>query len=160
MKKERDIPFKNYVILALVLILTIVVVIYFFKWYSFRERSVLGISIMDDYLMSINYNELDDYLIENKNAYIYVSVLNDSNIRRFENRFKNIIVRDNLGSYLLYMDLTGDVNKLDKYGSSINIPCILVFNDGVLLDVYDIKRDNFNVNKLEEYLEKEVVIYD
>ena len=32
MKKEKEIPLKNYILLSIVLILTIVVVIYFFLW--------------------------------------------------------------------------------------------------------------------------------
>ena len=36
MKKEKEIPLKNYILLSIVLILTIVVVIYFFLWKVFR----------------------------------------------------------------------------------------------------------------------------
>lgn len=167
MKKEREIAFKNYIILALVLIITIIGVIYFFMWYSSKEKSKLELPILDDYIMPINYNELNDYIIENKDAVIYTSVLNDVNIRLFENKFKNVIVKNNLNSSILYLDLTNEIKdnnvllKMEKkYGTKVDIPSVMVFRDGVLTDVYNIKEDNYNIKKLEKYLEKEVVIND
>ena len=38
MKKEKEIPLKNYILLSIVLILTIVVVIYFFLWKNTYEK--------------------------------------------------------------------------------------------------------------------------
>ena len=167
MKKEREIAFKNYIILALVLIITIIGVIYIFMWYSSKEKSKLELPILDDYIMPLNYNELNDYIVENKDAVIYTSVLNDVNIRLFENKFKNVIVKNNLNSSILYLDLTDEIKdnnvllKMEKkYGTKVDIPSVMVFRDGVLTDVYNIKEDNYNIKKLEKYLEKEVVIND
>lgn len=167
MKKERKIAFKNYIILALVLIITIIGVIYIFMWYSSKEKSKLELPILDDYIMPINYNELNDYIVENKDAVIYTSVLNDVNIRLFENKFKNVIVKNNLNSSILYLDLTNEIKdnnvllKMEKkYGTKIEVPSLMVFKDGILIDVYNIKEDNYNVKKLEKYLEKEDVIND
>lgn len=167
MKKEREIAFKNYIILALVLIITIIGVIYIFMWYSSKEKSKLELPILDDYIMPINYNELNDYIVENKDAVIYTSALNDVNIRLFENKFKNVIVKNNLNSSILYLDLTNEIKdnnvllKMEKkYGTKVDIPSVMVFRDGVLTDVYNIKKDNYNIKKLEKYLEKEVVIND
>lgn len=167
MKKEREIAFKNYIILALVLIITIIGVIYIFMWYSSKEKSKLELPILDDYIMPINYNELNDYIVENKDAVIYTSVLNDVNIRLFENKFKNVIIKNNLNSSILYLDLTNEIKDTNvllkmekKYGTKIDIPSVMMFRDGVLTDVYNIKEDNYNIKKLEKYLEKEVVIND
>ena len=76
MKKEKEIPLKNYILLSIVLILTIVVVIYFFLWKNTYEKSKLQTPILDDYLLVINYNELNNYLkIEGKNVKINFSSL-------------------------------------------------------------------------------------
>ncbi|UKI27571.1 MAG: hypothetical protein L6V91_02915 [Bacilli bacterium] len=130
--------FKNYIILALVLIITIIGVIYIFMWYSSKEKSKLELPILDDYIMPINYNELNDYIVENKDAVIYTSVLNDVNIRLFENKFKNVIIKNNLNSSILYLDLTNEINdnnvllKMEKkYGTKVDIPSVMVFRDGV-----------------------------
>ena len=141
MKKEKEIPLKNYILLSIVLILTIVVVIYFFLWKNTYEKSKLQTPILDDYLLVINYNELNNYLVENKDAIIYVSKLNDESIRLFENKFKNII------------------NK--KYGKEMTeAPTIVIIKDGKISSSYNIKENKYNIKLLEKYLEKEDVIND
>ena len=73
MKKEKEIPLKNYILLSIVLILTIVVVIYFFLWKNTYEKSKLQTPILDDYLLVINYNELNNYLdVYKRQIYSYV----------------------------------------------------------------------------------------
>ena len=109
MKKEKNIPLKNYIILAVVLILSIILVIYFYMWYNAYEESKLNTMIMDKYLQVINYNELNNYLVENKDAVIYSSVLEDQKIRDFEKKFKNIIIKNSLNNDILYLDLTEEL---------------------------------------------------
>lgn len=168
MKKEKEIPLKNYILLSIVLILTIVVVIYFFLWKNTYEKSKLQTPILDDYLLVINYNELNNYLVENKDAIIYVSKLNNENIRLFENKFKNIINKNNLNNKILYLDLTEELNKKSivnelnkKYGKEMTeIPSIIIIKDGKISSSYNIKENGYNVKSLEKYLEKEDVIND
>lgn len=168
MKKEKEIPLKNYILLSIVLILTIVVVIYFFLWKNTYEKSKLQTPILDDYLLVINYNELNNYLVENKDAIIYVSKLNNENIRLFENKFKNIINKNNLNNKILYLDLTEElkenniVKKINKkYGKEMTeVPTIVIIKDGKISSSYNIKKNKYNIKLLEKYLEKEDVIND
>ena len=141
MKKEKEIPLKNYILLSIVLILTIVVVIYFFLWKNTYEKSKLQTPILDDYLLVINYNELNNYLVENKDAIIYVSKLNDESIRLFENKFKNIINKNNLNNKILYLDLTEELKENNivkeinkKYGKEMTeAPTKVIIKDGLAL---------------------------
>lgn len=168
MKKEKEIPLKNYILLSIVLILTIVVVIYFFLWKNTYEKSKLQIPILDDYLLVINYNELNNYLVENKDAIIYVSKLNNENIRLFENKFKNIINKNNLNNKILYLDLTEELKETNivkkinkKYGKEMTeVPTIVIIKDGKISSSYNIKENKYNIKLLEKYLEKEDVIND
>ena len=168
MKKEKEIPLKNYILLSIVLILTIVVVIYFFLWKNTYEKSKLQIPILDDYLLVINYNELNNYLVENKDAIIYVSKLNNENIRLFENKFKNIINKNNLNNKILYLDLTEELKENNivkeinkKYGKEMTeVPTIVIIKDGKISSSYNIKENKYNIKLLEKYLEKEDVIND
>ena len=168
MKKEKEIPLKNYILLSIVLILTIVVVIYFFLWKNTYEKSKLQTPILDDYLLVINYNELNNYLVENKDAIIYVSKLNNENIRLFENKFKNIINKNNLNNKILYLDLTEELKENNivkeinkKYGKEMTeAPTIVIIKDGKTSSSYNIKENKYNIKLLEKYLEKEDVIND
>lgn len=168
MKKEKEIPLKNYILLSIVLILTIVVVIYFFLWKNTYEKSKLQTPILDDYLLVINYNELNNYLVENKDAIIYISKLNNENIRLFENKFKNIINKNNLNNKILYLDLTEELKENNivkeinkKYGKEMTeVPTIVIIKDGKISSFYNIKENKYNIKLLEKYLEKEDVIND
>ena len=168
MKKEKEIPLKNYILLSIELILTIVVVIYFFLWKNTYEKSKLQTPILDDYLLVINYNELNNYLVENKDAIIYVSKLNDESIRLFENKFKNIINKNNLNNKILYLDLTEELKENNivkeinkKYGKEMTeVPTIVIIKDGKISSSYNIKENKYNIKLLEKYLEKEDVIND
>ena len=89
-------------------------------------------------MLVINYNELNNYLVENKDAIIYVSKLNDESIRLFENKFKNIINKNNLNNKILYLDLTEELKENNivkeinkKYGKEMTeVPTIVIIKDG------------------------------
>ena len=165
MKKnnERKIPLKKYIILGLIILLTLGLVYYFYLWYITYEESKLNETIMDRYLEVINYNELNDYIVENRNAMIYTSILEDNNIRKFEIKFKNIVVKNALKDKILYMDMTDIFKDKIKYTelrnsyqinnyNITNVPCILVFKDAKLVDIYSIKDDDYNTDNVLKYI--------
>lgn len=167
MKRERrEVPVKNYIILGIIILVTILLLFYFYLWYLTYEESKLNNQIMDRYLQVINYNELEDYILENKNAFVYVSVLEDKNIRNFEIDFKETIINNSLKKEILYLDLTEIYNSKNKISKAIteyninnknisNVPCILVFKEGNLKNIYDIKENYYNVDEVEDFLEEE-----
>lgn len=159
MEKERKIPFKNYFLLAVILILTIIVVIYFFIWHNNNEENNLKLPIMDKYLRVINYNELDNFLVENKDSVIYISILNNKEIRNFEKKFKVLINDYSLNSSILYLNLnekTNDTFKLEN--KSIQVPSIIIYKNGEIISYFNIKENNYNINSLEKYLIEEEII--
>lgn len=162
MKKEKEIPFKNYIILAVILIFTILLVVYLFNWQSVYQKNKLQETILDKYLMVINYNELDDYLVENKEAIVYVSVLNDEKIRMFENKFKNIIIKNDLNNKILYLNLTNESVEINKkYLSNLSeVPTLIIFDEGKVVESYSIKDNNYDIKAFERFLEKEEIIND
>ena len=83
-KEKRVIPFKNYIILLVIIVVSLLLVRYFYMWFDAYNDTKLNMPILDKYMEVINYNELDNYLIENPNTIIYVSVLENSEIRDFE----------------------------------------------------------------------------
>lgn len=153
----REIPKKNYFILFIVIVLSLLIAFYFRKWYKAYEDSYLSKSIVGNYLFQINYKELDNYLVENQSAIIYVSKVGNEKIRNFEKKFINAINQNDLKNKILYLDLSnykGDTN--DKYTiNDINItsvPNISVFKNGKLDDIYVIDVDGYNMEKIISYL--------
>ena len=162
MKKEKEISFKNYIILAVILIFTILLVVYLFNWQSIYQKNKLQEPVLDKYLMVINYNELDDYLVENKEAIVYVSVLNDEKIRMFENKFKNLIIKNDLNNKVLYLNLTNESVEINKkYLSNLSeVPTLIIFDEGKVVESYSIKDNNYDIKAFEKFLKKEEIIND
>lgn len=155
-EKLREIPKKNYIYLLLILLGTILLLIYIYKWYDTYNKNELNTSIMNEYLTVINYNELDNYIIENKDAVIYVSILGDEKINRFERKFKNAILDNNLKNEILYLDLTNEnINLITKkLQIDENFPHLVVYTNGIITDTYNIKDNNYSSNKTIKYLNR------
>ena len=152
----RVIPKKNYVYLGLIFILSLMVIYYCYMWYQSYKESLLQNSIMDDYLNVIHFNEVDDYIIENKNALVYVSVLGDEEINEFELNFVNTIADYSLRDVLLYMDVSSlDKSVVDnKFGNSSDYPFIVVYTNGKITDVYNISDKGYSTKKIIQYLNR------
>ena len=165
MKKDlREVPVKNYIFLGIIILVTILLLFYFYLWYLTYEESKLNNPIMDRYMQVINYNELEDYIQENKNAYIYVSVLENNDIRSFEKELKKTIVENSLKKEFLYLDLTEVYNDKNEFKEATNkykignknisnLPCIMIYEEGKLIEIYNIKENNYNIDTLEDFLE-------
>ena len=155
-EKTREIPFKNYIYLALILLASVFVIFYSYRWYETYRESKLNVSIMNDYLTVINYNELEDYITENKDAVIYVSVLGNEEINKFESSFKNTIMDNNLKKSMLYLDITNEnINEIkEKLQIKSNLPCIVVYTNGEITDTYSIAEDNDNSKNIVKYLNR------
>lgn len=165
-KEKKEVPVKNYIFLSIIVLVTILLAFYFYLWYLTYEESKLNNQIMDRYMQVINYNELSNYIDENKNAYIYVSVLENQDVRDFEKKFKTTIIDNSLKNEILYLDLTEIYNNKTLINKAkkdykiedktiADIPCILVFKDGKLTEIYDIKQNNYDINLIENFLQQE-----
>ena len=115
---------------------------------------------MNNYLTVINYNELDNYIIENKNAVIYVSILGNDDINIFEKKFKNIISEHNLRNDILYLDITSEniTKATKKLQIEQEFPYLVVYTNGVITDTYSINDNNYSNSKVEKYLNRIGVI--
>ena len=164
MKEElRVIPKKNYFILGVVLLLTVLAVYYFYMWNKAYNESKINEPVLDKYMTVINYNELEDYLIENPDTIIYTSILEDKDIRSFENRFKNYIRNDKLDHDVLYMDITSEIKSNNKktdmmkkysveYANILDIPNVMVFENGKLKMIYNIQDNDYDVKNTVEFI--------
>ncbi len=162
----RQVPIKNYIKLGIILLISILLLFYFYLWYKTYEQNQLNTPIMDKYLQVINYNELEDYLLDNKTATIYVSKLQDKTIRNFEKQFKRLTIDNSLKDKILYLDLTEELknNQISntiksKYNlTSSELPIILHFQDNSLKDTFSIKDQNYNLQTIEQYLYQNKII--
>ena len=162
---KKKISTKNYIILGIIILLTVALIIYFYMWHNTYKESLANTNIMDQYLQVINYNELDAYLIENKDAIVYCSISENKEIRSFEKKFKNVIIKNSLKNEILYLDLTEEIknkkiNNELREKNIISMPSIIIYKDGNPYSIYDIKSNNYSIEKLKDYLKKEEIIHD
>ena len=161
--KLRKIPVKNYVILSIVIIVTLFILYYFYMWVDVYKESKINMPIMDRYMSVINYNELDNYIVENPDTIVYVSVLENENIREFEKKFKNKYKNDEIDKEILYMNVTNDIKDKDifddmvsKYSlnglNATNVPCVLVFENSRLKSIYDIASIGYDIDRFTSYI--------
>ena len=158
---KREVPIKNYIKLGIILLISILALFYLYLWYRTYEENRLNTPIMDNYLSIINYNELNDYLTENKSATIYLSKLNDNDIRSFEKEFKLIIQDNALKNKILYLDLTNELDQNNEITitnnytiNENNLPMIVIIENSQVKKTYNIKENNYDENKLETFLDQ------
>ena len=156
----REVPKKNYLYLFLILLGSIIFLIYLYTWYETYNENKLNTTIMDKYLTVINYNELDNYIIENKDAVIYVSILGNEDINKFEKKFKNLVSENNLRNDILYLNISNEniTSATKKLNIDKNFPYLVVYTNGVITDTYSIKECNYSNGKIEKYLNRIGVI--
>lgn len=164
MKEElRKVPFKNYIILGIIFLVSMLILYYFYMWVDAYNESKLNKPIMDKYMEVINYNELDNYLIENPNTIIYVSVLENKEVRDFEKKFKKLFINNEIDNKILYLDITNEINDKsvkemlkERYSinsvSILNVPNIIVFDDGNLKTIYSISEDNYDIDRIKLFI--------
>ena len=159
----REVPVKNYFILGIILIISFILLYYLYMLSTLYNETKLNVAILDKYMEVINYNELDDYLVDNGNAIIYVSVLEDNDIREFEKKFKNVVKNNELDNNVLYMDISEDIKdsviKKDmdnKYMFSnakmSNVPSIVVFENGKLKAIYSVKDNDYDIERTKIFI--------
>ena len=160
----RVIPKKNYVILGIVFLVSILLLYYFYLWVDAYNETKLNKPIMNKYLEVINYNELENYLIESPDAIIYVSVLEDKRIREFEKSFKIVFRKHEIDNNILYLNITDelkDKKKIKEMQSKYyignkticDVPSILVFDNSKLRTIYNIAENDYDVDRVKEFLD-------
>ena len=162
-KDSRKIPLKNYIYLLLIIITSIAILYYLYLWFVEYNNEQRKNSIMNEVMQVINVNELDTYLIENKNAVIYISRTNDKDIRKYEKKLKKLIEKENITNKILYMDVTNQVSESKKYevnNQQVKIPAFLIYENSELIKVYEID-DKFDINDTKNFfIETEVIKND
>lgn len=164
MKEElRVIPKKNYIILGIVILVSLLIIYYFYMWVSAYKDAKENVSVLDNYMNVINYNELDNYIVENPDSIIYVSIVDDIEINKFDKKLANSIKSNDFNKDVLYMNITETIKDDSikremiekyslKYADITDVPNIIVFEDGKLISIYNIKDNGYSVSKVVEFV--------
>lgn len=161
-KTNNEIPKRNYVICAFLVVLVVLATILFNRWYSLREDLNKEPSIMSQFLVSMNEEEFENYTLENSNIIIYLASSKDETISEFEKEFKEFLVKYNLQSQVVFINLENinkdffDNMKNNYFAENVkNIPFekytnLLIMENGKINSVLYTKKTDININDVKE----------
>lgn len=161
--KEKKVPFKNYLILAIVVLTTITITIYLCQCYYVYHDSIKEIPVIRGMLSEITTEELDHYILENPNCNIYMCTSSDEKCRSFEENFIKLIKKKNLQEDIVYLNLS-NVNQEkfiksfnDKYKYKIeltsNYPAIVMFEDAQVSNILQEEEETLTIMKTKQFIE-------
>ncbi len=163
---KKEVPTKNYFILILIFLVTIVAVFYVRDWYITTKEYYAQNSVITKVVREIKSDEIANYAMENQRFILYVSSGHNSEIKNFEDDFKNLIQKLELSDGVLYMNLdevnTNNFYDLlkDDFSSSSKIKnqivnsesSLYLFVDGKIINVLNDVND-YSVKRLESIIE-------
>ena len=165
---ERKIETKNYLILAVVIVITVVLVFYVRDWYVTTNEYYAENSVIKDVSREIREDEISNYSLESGKFAIYASSGNNTNIKDFENDFKKAITKVNAQDNILYLNtdeidsnsftdnLKNNFATNDKIAgriSSSSQATLYVFEEGKITQVFN-NLENYTQDELETIMKR------
>lgn len=159
---EKKIPKKNYIIVALISIFTILLTLFLMNKYNSNKTSE-NITFVSE----IKENELNNYVTERQEVIIYMSSSTNENIKELENDLEKYTKKKNLKDEYVYLDLSKVdsnfynefyINYLNEsYTGKFKIeePSLIIIRNGKV-ESYLNKINNINQIKL--FFEKNGVL--
>lgn len=162
--KDKQIPLKNYVIIALIFLATIGLTIYLCNCYNVYNEGKKEIPVIRGTLSEITSDDFEHYILENQSAKVYLCTASSQACRNFEKDFIKLIKRKNLADEIVYLNLSNvdqetfvnDFNS--KYNFKIaltsNYPAIVIFEDGKIVSMLQgTANENLTITKAKQFIE-------
>ena len=164
---KKEVPVKNYVILAFVFLLTVGLVFYLRDWYNTTKEYYARNSVMTDVVREIKSEEISNFTLENQKFILYVSSGQNADIKGFEDDLKGLIQKMDLNDDVLYMNLDG-TNSVDFYDLLKNnfaanskiknqitdsVASMYVFTDGKITALLN-NVNNYSIKRLETIIDR------
>ncbi len=167
MKKElkKVIPAKNYLILLVIAILTVLLTLYVKEWIETYRENKISISPLSGNINEINTNELELTLNESNQIIIYVSYVNDLDVYNKERKLLKKIKSEQLSDYIIYYNVTEllDGNEYlnilkTKFNNLKNeivkAPMFIYVKNGEAIEVINSDDEIVNDKELEHLIDK------
>ena len=153
--ETKSIPFKNYVILAVAIVFTVLAVFYMRSWYITTKEYYDNNSVVLDTVAEINSEEIVNYATDNPEFVLYVASGHNAEIKSFEKKFKKFILKNDLRNNVLYLNLENvdvatfneELNDMASENAKSklvdkNSTAIYIFQNGQIEKVLDITTDS------------------
>lgn len=160
---SKEIPRRNYIIYALLVVFTVVLTLLLRNWYNISQDLKKKNTIMSEFLVSVNEEEFANYVVENNNVIIYLASSKDDTLENFENEFKELLIEYNISEQIIFIDLN-QINdsffqnlKNNYFIDSLNnvelekFPNILIMENGKINAVLYHKKTDINIEDVNTF---------
>jgi hypothetical protein len=159
---------KNYFILGIVLLTTVIIIGYTLKWYDVYKEEMRNTAVISDTISELKTDEeFYTYISEKNDAVIYFEITDNPNCRSFEKKFKNVIYQYQLKDEIVYISVNNlrgsnfasnldakynndNLRKQNKYFNVV--PAVAIFSNNKLINF--VSGDNLTTRKVIKLLEK------
>ena len=135
---------KNYIILGIIVLCTLIAVFYLLNWYKQYKDIKLSEAVISSTIKEVKYDELDTVLQERDFLIVYMCTSSENKCRKFEEKFGKYINNNNLNEEIIYFDIENKdnlVNIYEKYKHEDlrkklgDYPMLFVFSEGKIIDL-------------------------
>lgn len=172
-EEKRVIPKKNYYILALLLIGTLLLLYFCVNWYQAYEESKMKEPVIASSISEVKEEELSNYLMDNPNIVIYFTSSKDTTIKEFEEEFVDYISEEELRDQIVYVDTSKIEDEkfydefTDKYFHSElknkdvkldYLPNIIIVREGKVKDILHTYDSKMTMEDVTRFLKENEVV--
>ena len=166
----KKIPKKNYIILVLIILATLFLVFFIRDRYISKKEYNSMTNERIDFIFEIKEDELESYLMENREVVIYMASSSDNNVVNFEYELKQYVKEEQLGKEVVYINLNNvSEDFFDKFKDkyfSVNLkasktelikqPNMLIVENGKVVSIMYNTNKIINIEDTKTYLNKYV----
>lgn len=166
----KKVPFKNYIKVFLLFALTVVVCIILSNNYKNKKAYERESEHIQSFLSNVKYDELQNYLTENHDGYIYIASSNDTSLETFENELKSLIVEKDLEREFVYLDNSSFDDAVykkieDNFSDTLRkrnvslpkCPNVLFVKDGKIHDMLYTTNTSILLENVQTFIEQHQV---
>ena len=165
---KRKIPFKNYVIVGVLVLVLVLGSLYLCSWYKTIREYNLTKSVLTDTINIIELETLESYLLDNSDFIMYISDSSDQEVKSFEKKLKKYINNNSLNNEVIYLDIkdydkTEVLKKVLNYSSEeysklkrIPLPNMLVFENGRIVKILYVVNTKINRNDAIDFIKENI----
>lgn len=167
--KKEHIPVRNYIILALIVVATVVTCLLLRSTYLSNESYKKDTPVIRDYIISeINTLEVYNYVRENENTILYMCTSRAERCRTLEESFGPYIKKHQLEGNITYLNMSSENHKntfkkeFNKfYGTKLlGYPSLVIFEEGKVKDILTTKNSDLSLDSIKEFFKRNNISSD
>lgn len=160
-EEKRVVPIKNYIMLGVICIVTILLVIYVNAWIKTYKENAYSTSPLNGMINEVNINELNEPFMEISEVILYVGYTDDQKLFNEEKKLLKVIQKNTLSPYVMYLNVSNENDYIKilqkKFGDEDNIvknaPLFIYIKEGKTKKIINVSKENDLIRKFENLIE-------